>query len=402
MKSPDDISNAISQFEIQGSGRLDKRVRNHVREAFAESTSTMGQRRLWHSRIVPLAAAAVLVVGVFAGLRTWDFLGTEAYAVTQTIEALREVETSRAFCTDWEGRKFEMWIRPDPATGSNDFICLLETEPNCVVISTPRVSYYYYPGQNRVRVVRGQLITSGLNLAGLIESLTREAEQNGDSVEIRRKVVAPHGDVIAVHYAGRSHEYEAWVHPETKLLLGLEFTRTSVTGEFVRSIEEIRYNEPVPDRLLHFECPDDAKIEPENWGDLDNPQYGLPVEGLGQEQACRKILTDLFDAVNAMDLDRIRKLIPFAATLDDQTLAGSVRQSLSELWDDPTPGLAGYEIGSPYRDRACPMGVLVPCVLSDHQGKRFAATFIVRFRQIEGRDSCVVVFTWDKARRIER
>jgi hypothetical protein len=408
MKPADDITKAISQFEVRGAGRLDERVRAHVYEAFGNSADRATRRSKSHrwrlildNRTAPLAAAAAIVIAVLVGLHVWDLLGGEVYAVTQTIEALRKVETSHAFCRDWEGHKFEMWIRPDPATATNDFICLTEAERDYVVISTPQVSYYYYPGRNLVRIVRGQLITSDLDLARMVESLTSEADKNGDSVQISRKTTDRYGEVISLHCEGAAHEYEAWVDPGTKLLVGLEFTRTSTSGEVVKSIEEIRYNEPVPDRLLHFQCPDDAVIKPEGWGKIDDPNYGIAVAGLSEQQACVRILTDLFAAVNAADLDRMRALLPFAATLNDQALVAAVYQSLGGTWDDPTPGLAGYEIGSPYRDKACPLGVLVPCVLTDHEGGRFEVTLIVRFRRIEGRESCVVVFTWGRARRIE-
>jgi hypothetical protein len=124
----------------------------------------------------------------------------------------------------------------------------------------------------------------------------------------------------------------------------------------------------------------------------------MDVQGLSDEQACAGILTELFDAINAADLSRMRKLIPFAGPLDDQALIAAVRQSLGSSWDDPLPGLAGYEIGTPYRDKACPLGVLVPCVLTDHNGRQFEITLIVRFRQTDGRRTCVVVYTWGKAR----
>jgi hypothetical protein len=408
MKPAQEIAEAISQFEVRGTGRLDERVRADVYEAFGPGgEETAREARLRRGRLIPnhrmaqLATAAAIMVAALVGLRVWNFPGGEAYAVTQTIEALRKVETSHAFCTDWEGHRFEMWIRPDPATGKNDFICLTEAERDYVVISTPLVSYYCYPGRKLVRMVRGQLITSDLDLAQMMESLRRDASKAGASVRIGRKVTDRYGEVISLHCTGAVREYEAWVDPGTKLLVGLEFTRTSNSGEVIKSMEEIRYNEPVPDRLLHFQCPDDAVIKPEGWGKIDDPNYGIAVSGLSEQQACVRILTGLFAAVNAADLNRLRALIPFAAALDDQTLAAAVYQSLGGTWDDPTPGPAGYEVGSLYRDKACPLGVLVPCVLTDHKGERFAVTFIVRFRRSEGRESCVVVFTWGRTRRIE-
>lgn len=405
MKPVDKIARAISQFEAQAPPRLDERVRQHVYEAFADSTwapAAQARTHRWQpllrNRAAQLAAAAVVVAAVLLGLHAWDLLGTEAYAFAQTAQALRKIETTHTFCTNWQGRKFETWIRPDPATGVNGFICLIEPEYDCTVISTPNVSYYYYPGRNLVRIVPGQLITSDLSPAQMVESLVEKAGARGDSVTIARKVTDRYGDVISVHYAGGVYEYEAWVDPKTKLLLGLEFARTAVAGELVKSIEEIRYNEPIPDGLLHFQCPEGAEIRPEGWGDIDDPKYGIDAGSLSDEQACTRILTELFDAVNKADLGRMRKLIPFAGPLDDQALVKVVRQSLGDNWTDPVPGLAGYQIGSPYSDRTCPLGVLVPCVLTDHDGRRFEITLIVRFRQTDGHRTCVVVYTWGKAR----
>jgi len=401
MKPVDKIARAISQFEVKGPPRLDERVRRHVYEAFSGSVPASAAQVRAHrwqlianSRIAQLAAAAVIAMGTLLGLHLWGLLGTEAYAVEQTIDALHKIETIHAFCTDWQDRKFEMWIKPDPATGANDFICLVEAQRNYVVISTPYVSYYYYPGRNLVRIVRGQLITSNLDPARTIESLTEKASREGGSIEVTRKVSDRYGDAISVHYAGAALECEAWVKPRTKLLLGLQYTRRSSPGQFVKSFDEFRYNEPVPDRWLAFQCPDGAEIKPEGWGDLDDPNCGIDVSGLSDEQACREILTRLFDAINAADLDQIRRLIPVADQSDDENLVGAVRGVVGASWDDSKPGVAAYEIGSPYEDRACPLGVLVPCVLTDHNGQRFEIAIIVRFRQTEGRRTCVVVDAW--------
>jgi len=402
MKPVDKIARAISQFEVQAPARLDERVREHVYEAFADAVpapATQVRAPRWRliasSRMTQLAAAAVIMVAMLLGLRAWDLLGTQAYAVQDTIEALRKIETVHAFCTDWQGHKLEMWMKPDPATGTNDFICVTQAEQDYVVISTPYVSYYYYPSRNVVRIVRGQLITSDLDLAKTVESLTREADKEGDSVEIGRKVTDRHGEVITLHRAGPADEYEAWIDPQTKLLLSLQYTRCSNPGEMTKSMDEIRYNEPVPDRLLHFQCPDNAAIYPEGWGDLDDPKYGIDVSGLTDEQACRKILTQLFEAVNAANLNRMRQLIPLVSQSDDEQLIAAVWGIIGKHWDDQTPGMTAFEIGALYEDKACPLGVLVPCTLTDHKDQRFVITLIVRFREKDGQRTCIVVDAWE-------
>jgi len=401
MRPADNVTRAISQFEVKAPARLDRRVREDVCRAFndlAPGPSAAALRPGWRvivsSRIVQLAAAAVIVVVLLLGLHMWDLLGTQAYAVEDTVAALRKIETAHAFCTDWQGRRFEMWIQPNPATGRNDFISLVEPERNSIAVSTPQVSYIHDTRQNSVRFIRGQVITSGLNLASIIESLAERADKKEDAVVITRKTTDRYGEVIALHYTGAVYEREAWIDPKTKLLLGLANIRCSNPGEVTKSIDEIRYNEPVPDQLFHFQCPDNAEIRPEQWGDLDNPKYGIDVEGMSEQQACVSVLADLFEAINATDLDRMRKLIPIAGQLSDRELVAAVQQVTGVSWEDKNPGVAGYEIGSSYRDKACPVGVLVPCVITDHNGRRFEITFIVRFRQIDARRTCVVVYTW--------
>jgi hypothetical protein len=401
MRQVDKITRAISQFAVQAPPRLDEQVRADVYEAFSSSipasaavAGTQHRRLLAGRRVASLAAAALIVVILLLGLRAWELLETQAYAVADTIEALRRIETVHAFCTDWQGRKFEMWIKPDPATGRNDFICLNETEQDYVAISRPWVSYYYFPGRNLVRIIRGQLITSGLDMANVIESLTDMSSKRGGSVEISRKIVAPYGHVISAHCSGATYECEAWVDPKTKLLLRLENTRRNNPGHFVKSYDEIRYNEPVPDRWLHFQCPDDAEIEQEGWDGIDDPEYGIDVTGLSDEQACRRILTRLFDAINAANLDELRRLIPLAGPFDDQALVTAFPEVMGSFWDNSAPGPAAYEIGSPSRDKACPLGLLVPCMLTNQNDEQVEITLIVRLRQADGQRTGVVVDAW--------
>jgi len=408
MRPADNVTRAISQFEVKAPARLDRRVREDVCRAFndlALGPSAAARRPGWRvivsSRIVQLAAAAVIVVVLLLGLHMWDLLGTQAYAVEDTVAALRKIETAHAFCTDWQGRRFEMWIQPNPATGRNDFISLVEPERNSIAVSTPRVSYIYDTRQNSVRFIRGQVITSSLNLASIVESLADGTDKKDDSVVITRKTTDRYGDVIALHYTGAVYEGEAWIDPKTKLLLSLTIMRCSNPGEVVKSFDELRYNESIPEQLLHFQCPDDAEIKPERWGDFDNPKYGLDVEGLSEQQACVKILIELFGAVNAVDLDRLRKLIPVAGEWGDPELVAAVQQVAGKSWDDRVSGIASYEIGASYHDKACPLGVLVPCVLTDHNGRRFEITFIVRLRSLDGRRTGVVVYTWGQAKLLE-
>ncbi len=401
MKQVDKTTRAISRFAVQALPRLDERVREHVYEAFANSTpapAVKAEMRRWRlftsSRVAQLAAAAVIVVIWLLGLYTWDLLGTQAYAVEDTVKALRKIETAHAFCTDWKGRHLEVWMQPDPVTGRNDFISLVEPERNSITVSTPRVSYIHDTRENSVRFVRGQVITSSLNLASIIESLTTEADRKEESIVITRQTIDQYGEVIAIHHVGSVYECEVWVDPKTKLLVRLENIRCSNPGEVLKSIDEIRYNEPVPEWLLHFQCPEDAVIKPEQWGDLDDPNCGIDATGLSDEEACREVLMQLFEAINAPDFGQIRRLAPVTKQWNDGQLATAVQGSIHKLWDDSKPGVAAYEIGSPYEDKACPLGLLVPCTLTDHKGQQFVIDLIVRFRQTGGRRRCVVVFTW--------
>src|SRR5512143_3783512 len=104
MKPVDKIARAISQFEAQAPPRLDERVRQHVYEAFADSTwvpAAQARTHRWQllvrNRAAQLAAAAVVVAAVLLGLHAWDLLGTEAYAFAQTAQALRKIETTHTF-----------------------------------------------------------------------------------------------------------------------------------------------------------------------------------------------------------------------------------------------------------------------------------------------------------------
>jgi anti-sigma factor RsiW len=72
---------------------------------------TIVWRTIMKNRITKLAAAAAIILIAALAIPFGDHLARNAYALEETFEALAQVRTVHAFCTDWDGTKVETSIR---------------------------------------------------------------------------------------------------------------------------------------------------------------------------------------------------------------------------------------------------------------------------------------------------
>jgi len=71
------------------------KIAEETSESFSKTLTQSGQHILWsdimRSRIAKLAAAAVIIVAVALSITVVNKLTSEAYAIVQTVEALKDV-----------------------------------------------------------------------------------------------------------------------------------------------------------------------------------------------------------------------------------------------------------------------------------------------------------------------
>lgn len=108
-----DVENAV----------LDRILREQnvkLKTAAKISTSQKIRRIIMRSRITQLAAAAVIIIAVLLSINVLDKSVTPAYALEQTIKALRTVSSVHMFCRGWDDKEFEMWMSIEPISGLPD------------------------------------------------------------------------------------------------------------------------------------------------------------------------------------------------------------------------------------------------------------------------------------------
>ena len=94
--------------------KLSEHTNTH--ETFAFSTAGLAS---FHKDIHELLS---LPRGYYASSMTIFDIGVKpAYAIEQTIEAMRKISTAHCLGTTMDGKSFEMWMKINPETGKNDY-----------------------------------------------------------------------------------------------------------------------------------------------------------------------------------------------------------------------------------------------------------------------------------------
>jgi hypothetical protein len=190
-------------------------------------------RIIMNSKITKLATAAVVILAVVVGVTLIDRSATPVYAIEQTIQAMRSISSVRAYCTDWDDSKGEVWVQVDPETGQEEYH--YSDQGNLVIVATPEKTYYYYKDKNLVRIRNEYVPASEVRISRLFEDL---ADSQGDFGE---------------------KELIINVDPKTKLPINSEAIK-SAPGQGVKSVDRLEYNVPIPQGLFDFEIPEGAEV----------------------------------------------------------------------------------------------------------------------------------------------
>ena len=217
-----------------------------------------------NSKITKLATVAVVVLGVVVGVTLIDRSATPAYAIEQTIQAMRSVSTVCAYCTDWDGSKGEVWVQIDPETGQEEYY--YADQGNLLIVATPQKTYYYYKDKNLVRIRNEYVPAAEVRFSRLFEDLADLIQKlNGKldfqfelDQDLQNEVIRVHGYIPAQGDFGEK-EFIIRVDPKTKLPINTE-TIKAAPGQGVKSVDRFEYNVPIPQGLFDFEIPEGAEV----------------------------------------------------------------------------------------------------------------------------------------------
>jgi outer membrane lipoprotein-sorting protein len=221
-------------------------------------------RMIMNSKITKLATVAVVILAIVLGVSLLDRSATPAYAIEQTIQAMRSVISVRAYCTDWDGSKGEVLVQIDPKTGQEEYH--YADIGNLLIVATPQKTFYYHKDKNLVRIRNEYVPAAEVRLSKLFEDLLDFIQRLDGKVDfksvfdrdLQKQVIKIHAYIPArKDFAGR--EFIISVDPKTKLPINTE-TIQGAQGQGVKSVDRFEYNVPIPQGLFDFQIPEGAEV----------------------------------------------------------------------------------------------------------------------------------------------
>jgi hypothetical protein len=220
-----------------------------------------------------------------------------------------------------------------------------------------------------------------------------ERAEKGGGVTIGREVDSESGrEFTVVHLKSATGEQKCFVDPATKLPVRFVTLRDETPARMrrpltIRSLDWIRYNEPVPDGL--FDIPADAKVVAEEADIAATPDNGQDATGLSREEACRALVQRMGRAMIEGNIAEFRQCAPFFWVVPDETLAQGVAAAEKS-------GRAPVEmtvLGQAYQEGN---HWFIRCGMRFRNGSRDESTAMIKFYRFGDQERCIVIGSKEK------
>ena len=352
-------------------------------------------RTIMKSRITKFAAAAVIIMAIVFGLTSLLEQGTtSAYAVEQTIEALKEIKTVYMAGEFYKQGKFECWMKfagdPDKPT----HIWLGRTGQNLCKICSPQGVFGLNKRTKVVHFARRDERDKDwfIKFGSFFEDAVKQAQKT-ESVKIYTEIDPnTRNELIVIHIITQSREQKFLVDPKTKLPIHFSTIREDMPMEMmtrtlaVKKLEYIRYNEQPPEGI--FDMPKDAKIMEEEVDSMVDPDSGLIADGMSRPEACLAIVKQTVQALIDVDVATLCKLDLFFRLYTPEIWEKIKEMKAAGQW------VNNFNItGDPYQE-----GELwyVPCEIRGIAGKSEVQTPMIKFYEMEGKTICFIIGSKEK------
>jgi hypothetical protein len=369
---------------------------------------TGARRLLMQGRKTQLAAAAVVIATVVLGISLFPSSPQAAYAVGQTLSALKRIETVYVKGEFYKQGKFECWMRFDGDPDRPTHVWLGRSGENLCKICSPegvfglnrrthRIHYASRDERGKSWIPRfGSLFKDTLLQAGSGNAI--QIDEGNDVMTIRRAgssdriQIIDANDVITIRIATRQREQEFLIDARSKLPIRFTTVRDDNPMEMmrrtlaVRHLTEIRYNEQPPAGI--FDKPADAVVV-ENEVDCEvDPDSGLVADGMTREEACLAIVKQSGRALVDLDQATLRSLNLFYRLYPPQVWDQIKKAKEAGQWVSEVA-----VTGAPYQE-----GDLwyVPVEIRSGGGKSETQNAMIKFYDFEGRTRCFLIGSKEK------
>ncbi len=269
MKPAEKIEKLIKKSRYKASTEAyDKALGSFLQavDAYEKQKSALTEQNIWRiimkSKITKLAATALIIIAVVLAIGLWDKSTPTAYAIEQTIEAMRKVTTVHLLGTMVNGGQLEIWIKVNPETGENDHIYL--DCPEIEALQSPNEAYFYDKKANVVKHLKGgNHLRFDVRFGRFIEDMFEVAKSINGEVDIDYEYDTDRAtQVILMAIKLDESTLECRIDPETKLpmSMNMKFNGPPQPGQLGQSFDEIYYDLPLPEGIFEFEIPEGAEV----------------------------------------------------------------------------------------------------------------------------------------------
>jgi len=203
-------------------------------------------RIIMNSKKIKLATVAVVILAVVVGVTLIDRSATPAYAIEQTIEAMRSISSVRAYSSD-----LEVLFQINPETGQEE--CYRVEEGNVLTVATGEKTYHYDKDKNVVKISDEYVIGVEVRFSRFIEDMADWAQEHNRKMDHRLEFDQElQKEVIKVYIhpdQGNSEEQDPSINVDPKTKLPISF------GPI-----RLEYNVPIPPGSFDFEIPEGAEV----------------------------------------------------------------------------------------------------------------------------------------------
>jgi hypothetical protein len=347
------------------------------------------------------AVAAALVAAVVLTATFWSRPSSVAYALQQTLEALKDAQLVHmtgtynlpASASDGEkavmgtSGRIDFWASRDPeGPDSKDAKMVMTCGQNRFVMGTNGdQTYRYISVNNSVTYTPGkQIMSSPWPGTGLFEVIQKHAKQasilyGGNAQSGQPSILV----TASIPSTGQSYWFQ--LDAQSKLPIHIKQWQ-NVDRQGPAFIDaDVTYSDSIPAGLFDFEPPADANVIHEQRKDPAS-SCGLPTVGLTPDDASRQVVREYLQAMVEGNWNRAHILYPALSEQEHASHYAGNGHIVEVL-----------EVGQPHKQDGCAIGPVVPCKVRLADGATRDMQLIVEFRTLGDRPCCLIVGTWGKA-----
>jgi hypothetical protein len=411
MRPAEEIKDLLKNVPVNTNSHKDRQVLDEILYEMDQSQKTQpaaNRPNIWRiimKNNISKIAATFIVIAVVLSFLVIDKFNAPVWALSDTIEALKNLNAVHVIGA-FPGGTAQIWMRSNK-TGSYSTDSVVRGSHGAITWTKDGSTYHYEPGQNTVYFENA--ITLGLS-QWLGPELMEMLSKADNTQTIRGKDAATDRERITLICSMIDvNGPQSWMIEfdlETKLPVALkQWQNLDRGGQPDFEAYKITYYEALPDNLFEVHIPGDPTytekpliIPDENISTLSNPQDGISIEGLSQQEAAEKTVRKLYQAVIDQDIDQLKNICPLCRNWNDEFLRDIVFKPGE---NDRIAKI--IKINKIQKTGNSRLGTIaaVPAILHLQNGKKVEEKMIIQFRELDGKSTCVVHGPYGLPREIE-